>query len=120
MFGKALGKYQKLNEPWGLAHSSLRIAQTSSARGDPASLSEAAAKVLAHETSHPSKRAGPGWRAFCASMTETDSAKREVLHNEARAAWTGIGALGLVKECLDFKIELKPPGSSPQGEIKGR
>jgi hypothetical protein len=22
MFGKALGKYQKLNEPWGLAHSS--------------------------------------------------------------------------------------------------
>jgi hypothetical protein len=63
---------------------------------------------LQHETSHPSKRAGPGWRAFCASLTETDSAKREALRDEVRAAWTGIGALGLVREYLDFRMELKP------------
>jgi len=59
-------------------------------------------------SSRSSKRAGPGWRAFCASLTETDSAKREGLRGEARAAWTGIGALGLVRDYLDFRMELKP------------
>ena len=98
MFGDALKKYQALNDAWGIAHSSLRLAQIAALRGDFASLPAAAAKVRAHETSHPSKRAGPGWRAFCASLTETDSAKRETLRDEARAAWTGIGALGLVRD----------------------
>jgi hypothetical protein len=42
------------------------------------------------------------------SLTETDSAKREALLDEARADWTGIGALGLVRDYLDFKMELKP------------
>ncbi len=107
-FGDALKKYQTLNNAWGIAHSSLRLAQIAALRGDFASLPAAAAKVLAHETSHPSKLAGPGWRAFCASLTETDTAKREALRDEARAAWTGIGALGLVREYLDFKLELKP------------
>jgi hypothetical protein len=41
-------------------------------------------------------------------MTETDLVKREALREEARAAWTDIGALGLVRDYLDFKIELKP------------
>jgi len=27
---------------------------------------------------------------------------------QARAAWTAIGALGLAKDYLDFKIELRP------------
>jgi len=88
MFGNALKKYQTLNEDWGIAHSGLRLAQIAALRGDSASLPAAAAKVFAHETSHPGKRAGPGWRAFCASQTETDSAKREALRDEARAAWT--------------------------------
>jgi hypothetical protein len=30
------------------------------------------------------------------------------LLDEARADWTGIGALGLVRDYLDFKMELKP------------
>jgi hypothetical protein len=94
--------------PWGIAHSSLRLAQISALQGDASGLSEAAAKILAHETSDPNQRAGPGWRAFCAGLTETDLAKRESLWHEARAAWTGIGALGLVRDYLDFKIELKP------------
>jgi tetratricopeptide (TPR) repeat protein len=108
MFGDALKKYQTLNDAWGTAHSSLRLAQIVALRGDFTSLPAAAAKVLAYETSHPSKRAGPGWRTFCASLTETDSAKHEALRDEARAAWTGIGALGLVRDYLDFKMELKP------------
>jgi hypothetical protein len=108
MFGDALKKYQTLKDPWGIAHSSLRLAQIAALRGDFTSLPPAAAKVLAHEASDPSKRAGPGWRAFCASLTETDPAKREALRDEARAAWTGIGALRLVWEYLDFKMELKP------------
>jgi hypothetical protein len=98
MFGNALQKYQTFNNPWGIAHSSLRLAQISALRGDFASLPATAAKVLEFETSHPSKRAGPGWRAFCASLTETDLAKRAALRNEARTAWTGIGALGLVRD----------------------
>ena len=108
MFGNALKKYQTLNDAWGIAHSSLRLAQFAALRGDVASLPAAVAKVLAHETKDPSKRAGPGWRAFCASLTETDSAKREDLSDEARAAWTGIGALGLVRDYLNFRMELKP------------
>ena len=60
-FGDAL-----LNDALGIAHGSLRLAQIAVLRGDCASLPAAAAKVLAYETSHPSKRAGPGWRAFCA------------------------------------------------------
>jgi hypothetical protein len=92
----------------GHCDSSLRLAQIAALRGDSASLPAAAAKVLAFETSHPSKRAGPGWRAFCASLTEADPAKCEALRNEARAAWTGIGALGLVRDYLDFRMELKP------------
>jgi hypothetical protein len=66
MFGDALKKYQTFNDAWGIAHSSLRLAQIVALRGDSASLPTAAAKVLAFEISHPSKRAGPGWRAFCA------------------------------------------------------
>jgi tetratricopeptide (TPR) repeat protein len=108
MFGNALKKYQTLNNAWGIAHSSLRLAQIAAVQGDFASLPSAAAKVLAHETSHPSKRTGPGWRAFCASLTETDPAKREALLDEARADWTGIGALELVLDYLDFRMELKP------------
>ena len=108
MFGNALKKYQTLNEAWGIAQCSLRLAQIAALRGDFGSLPAAAAKVLAHETSHPSRRAGPGWRAFCASLTETDPTKREDLRDEARAAWTGIGALGLVRDHLDFRMELKP------------
>ncbi len=108
MFADALQKYQTLNNAWGIAQCSLRLAQIAALRGDSATLPSAAAKVLAFETSHSSKRAGPGWRAFCASLTETDSAKREALCNKARAAWTGIGALGLVRDYLDFKMELKP------------
>jgi hypothetical protein len=108
MFSNALKKYQKLNNTWGIAHSSLRLAQIAALRGNFTSLPAAAAKLLAHETSHPSKRAGPGWRAFCGSLTETDSAKREALRSEARAAWTGIGVLGLVRDYLDFRMELKP------------
>ncbi len=108
MFGDALKKYQTLDNAWGIAHSSLRLAQIRALRGDLASLPAATAKVLAHETSDPSKRAAPGWRAFCASLTETDSAKREALRDEARAAWAGIGALGLVRDYLDFRRELKP------------
>jgi hypothetical protein len=42
------------------------------------------------------------------AVTETDSAEREALREEARAAWTGIGALGLVRDYLDFRMELKP------------
>jgi hypothetical protein len=41
-------------------------------------------------------------------LTETDSAKREALREEARVAWTNIGALGLVRDYLDFRMELKP------------
>ena len=108
MFGDALKKYQAINDAWGIAQSSLRLAQIVALRGDSASLPAAAAKVLAFETNHPSNRAGPGWRAFCTSLTETDPAKREALRDEARAAWTGIGALGLVRDYLDFRIELKP------------
>ena len=107
-FRDALKKYQTLNNAWGIAQCSLRLAQIATLRGDIASLPAAAAKVLTFETSDPSKRAGPGWRAFCASLTETDSAKREALRDEARAAWTGIGALGLVGDHLDFRMELKP------------
>jgi hypothetical protein len=107
MFDDALKKYQALNDAWGIANNSLRLAQIAALRGDSASLPAAAAKVLAFETSHPSKRAGPGWRALCASLTETDSAKREALRDEARAAWTGIGVLGLVRDYLDFRMELK-------------
>jgi hypothetical protein len=103
-----LKKYQTLNDSWGIAQCSLRLAQIAALRGDSNSLPAATAKVLAFETSHPSKRAGSGWRTFCASMTETDSAKREALREEARAAWTGIGALGLVRDYLDFRMELKP------------
>ncbi|HUZ91588.1 MAG TPA: hypothetical protein VMU78_06795, partial [Methylocella sp.] len=99
---------QTLNDVWGIAQCSLRLAQIAALRGDFASLPAAAAKILAFETSHPSKRAGPGWRAFCASLTETDSTKRNALREEARAAWTGIGALGLVRDYLDFRMELKP------------
>jgi uncharacterized protein YraI len=62
-----LKKYQTLDNAWGIAHSSLRLAQIAALRGDFASLPAAAAKVLAFETSDPSKRAGPGWRAFYAS-----------------------------------------------------
>jgi tetratricopeptide (TPR) repeat protein len=102
-FRDALKKYQTLNDAWGIAQCSLRLAQIATLQGDIASLPAAAAKILAFETSDPSKRAGPGWRAFCASLAETDSAKREALRDEARAAWTGIGALGLVRDYLDFR-----------------
>jgi tetratricopeptide (TPR) repeat protein len=108
MFADALKSYQALGDAWGIAHSSLRLAQLAAVRGDPASLAAAARNVLAHETSHPSKRGGPGWRAFCLSLAETDASKREAWHNESRTAWTSIGALGLVRDYLDFKIELKP------------
>jgi tetratricopeptide (TPR) repeat protein len=108
MFREALKKYQALDDAWGIAHSSVRLAQIAALRGDSSSLPAAAAKVLAHETIDPSKRAGLGWRAFCDSLAETDSAKREALCEEARAAWTGLGALGLVRDYLDFKMELKP------------
>jgi hypothetical protein len=36
------------------------------------------------------------------------------LLDEARADWTGIGALGLVRDYLDFKMELKNPVSKPR------
>jgi hypothetical protein len=116
MFGDALKKYQALNNASGIANSSLRLAQIAALRGDSADLPAAIAKVLAFETSHAGKRAGPGWRAFCASLTETDPAKREALREEARAAWSGIGALGLVKDYLDFRLELKPDRRSCRQE----
>ena len=105
---EALENYRVLSDAWGIAQCSLRLAQVEAARGDPASLAAAAALVLAHETRDPTLRAAPGWRAYCASLTEENAQEREALRDEARAAWTAIGALGLVKDYLDFKIELRP------------
>ncbi len=107
-FEAALKKYQATNDPWGIAHTNLRLGQIAALRGDFASLRAAAENVLAYETSHPSKRGAAGWRAFCANLTETDSIRREAMRDEARAAWTNIGALGLVRDYIDFKIELTP------------
>ena len=92
----------------GIAHCSLRLAQIEAARGAPASLAAATALLLAHETRDPAQRAAPGWRAYCASLTEENVQEREALREQARAAWTAIGALGLAKDYLDFKIELRP------------
>jgi hypothetical protein len=79
MFGQALKKYRAIDDAWGIAHSGLRLAQIFALRGDSSNLAETAAKILAHETRDESQRAGPGWRAFCAALTETDPAKRETL-----------------------------------------
>jgi tetratricopeptide (TPR) repeat protein len=105
---EALEKYRIVGNAWGIAHSSLRLAQIAAARGDPASLAAAAALVLAHETRDPTQRAAPGWRAYCASLTEENAQKRDALREQARAAWTAIGALGLARDHLDFKIVVRP------------
>jgi tetratricopeptide (TPR) repeat protein len=105
---EALEKYRILGNAWGIAHCSLRLAQIGAARGDSASLAAATELILAHETHDPAKRAAPGWRAYCASLTEENAQKRDALREQARAAWTAIGALGLAKGFLDFKIEVRP------------
>ena len=106
--GEALGKYRDLNERWGIVQAELRLAQIAEARGDPGRLASATAQVLELETRDQTRLAGPGWRDFCASLLENDPERRQALREGARASWTAIGALGLVREMLDFKIEIRP------------
>jgi hypothetical protein len=105
---EALGKYRDLNERWGIVQTELRLAQIAEARGDPGRLASATAQVLELETRDQTRLAGPGWRDFCASLLENDPERRQGLREGARASWTAIGALGLVREMLDFKIEIRP------------
>jgi len=105
---EALGKYRELNERWGIAQTELRLAQIAAARGDPSRLAPATAQLLDLETRDQMQLAGPGWRDFCASLLEHDPERHQALREAARASWTAIGALGLVREMLDFKIEIRP------------
>jgi SIR2-like domain/Tetratricopeptide repeat/AAA domain len=105
---EALRKYRDLNDRWGIAQTELRLAQIAAARGDPGRLASATAQLLELETGDQMQLAGPGWRDFCASLLENDPERRQALREGARASWTAIGALGLVREMLDFKIEIRP------------
>jgi tetratricopeptide (TPR) repeat protein len=105
---EALRKYRDLNDRWGIAQTELRLAQIAAARGDPGRLASATAQLLELETGDQMRLAGPGWRDFCASLLENDPERRQALREGARASWTAIGALGLVREMLDFKIEIRP------------
>ena len=105
---EALRKYRELNERWGIAQTELRLAQIAAKRGDPSRLAPATAQLLDLETRDQMQLAGPGWRDFCASLLEHDPERHRALREGARASWTAIGALGLVREMLDFKIEIRP------------
>jgi len=105
---EALSKYRGLNERWGISQAELRLAQIAAARGDPGRLAAATAQVLELEARDQMRRAGPGWRDFCASLLESDPDRREALREAARTAWTAIGSLGLAREMLDFEIEIRP------------
>ena len=110
-FTQVLQSYESLGDKWGIAHSRLRLAQIAACRGDRSRLPDAVNEILLCEASHPTKLAARGWRAFCACLTEEDEAKCASLRDEARGAWTKIGALGLIRDYLDFEIEVAHHGN---------
>ena len=106
IFTQVLQSYESLGVKWGIAHSNLRLAQITARQGDRSRLADAVDKILQYEEGDPAKLAAPGWRAFCASLLEHDEAKRAALCDQARRLWTEIGALGLIKDYVDFEISV--------------
>jgi tetratricopeptide (TPR) repeat protein len=106
IFTQVLQSYESLGVKWGIAHSNLRLAQITARQGDRSRLADAVDKILRYEEGDPAKLAAPGWRAFCASLLEHDEAKRAALCDQARRLWTEIGALGLIKDYVDFEISV--------------